>query len=190
MAANAIDLEQIALELRSFRDGFQTLQLATASADGRPEASYAPFVCRDGGFFVYVSELSRHTRNLAENPRASVMFIENEADAGHLFARRRLIYQCRCEEIDRGSDLFERSMNDMHETFGNLIVTLRDLADFHLYRVSPSSGSYVAGFALAFELVGDGLDQLRHVNDKSHRASKESSRQQVVERAAAEAGKN
>jgi putative heme iron utilization protein len=169
MATNVVDLESTAEDFRVFARQFQSLQLATASAEGTPEASYAPFYKDGRDFYVYVSELSRHTANLAENPRASVLFIENERDASHLFARRRLTYQCHCEEIPRGTGPFERTMDAIEGHFGRFIGMLRKLDDFHLYRVTPLTGTYVAGFARAFELVGDELDQVRHINDVGHR---------------------
>ena len=40
----ADDLQQVRQACRDFPARFQSLQLATVSADGQPEASYAPFV--------------------------------------------------------------------------------------------------------------------------------------------------
>jgi putative heme iron utilization protein len=41
---------------------------------------------------------------------------------------------------------------------------LRGLKDFHLFRLALQSGNYVAGFGKAYELCGDGLDELRHIS--------------------------
>jgi putative heme iron utilization protein len=160
-----IDPGKIAEDFHVFAQQFRSLLLATASKDGTPEASYAPFYKDGRDFCIYISELSRHTANLAANPRASVLLIENEQDAGHLFARRRLTYQCRCEEVVRATEPFERTMDAFETHFGNFIGMIRKLEDFHLYRLTPITGTYVAGFARAFELVGDRLDQVRHMKD-------------------------
>ena len=58
------DLTAVREACRAFPARFQTLQLATVSADGLPEASYAPFVADQGRYWVYLSDLARHTANL------------------------------------------------------------------------------------------------------------------------------
>ena len=171
MAEKPIDLSRITADCREFVQRFRTAQLATSSAGGIPEASYAPFVRIGRSFFVYVSELSQHTVNLAENPRASLLLIENEDAARNLFARRRATYQCHCHEVARGSDLFELTMDDFQAQFGDFIGLLRNLGDFHLYRLTPYSGTYVAGFAWAFRFAGDDLDELQHVTNAEDRAA-------------------
>ncbi len=58
-------LEDVIAESSRFRARFSTLVMATVSKDGVPEASYAPYVMdEEGVFFVYLSDLSRHTANL------------------------------------------------------------------------------------------------------------------------------
>ena len=158
------DLDEVAKACGDFLQQFRSLQLATASSDGLPEASYAPFYRHGRDFYIYVSELSRHTTNLAENPRAGVMLIESEADASQVFARRRLTYSCQCAEIIRASEQFEQVMDAMQARFGNFIGMLRTLQDFHLYRLTPTAGTYVAGFAKAFRLGGDELDRVEHID--------------------------
>ena len=90
--------------------------MATASATGDPEASYAPFVrTGDNAFYICVSDLSRHTGHLVANGRASVLIVEDESASSQLFTRRRLVFECGAEQVERGSehwrttmDLFER----------------------------------------------------------------------------------
>lgn len=165
MADQDIDPGVVTSELREFLRGFQTLQLATASRAGVAEASYAPYYRSGRDFFIYVSELSAHTRNLAENPNVSVLLIEAEDEAKHPFARRRVVYRCLSDEIPRGSQRFEATMGAMQERFGSFIGMLRKLGDFHLFRLEPSEGTYVAGFARTFRLVGDELDEVEPVTE-------------------------
>uniref|UniRef100_UPI0005061B1E pyridoxamine 5'-phosphate oxidase family protein n=1 Tax=Vibrio vulnificus TaxID=672 RepID=UPI0005061B1E len=60
-------------EIKEFRQERQTLQLATVDADGRPNVSYAPFVQHQEGYFVLISKIARHARNLLEKPQVSLM---------------------------------------------------------------------------------------------------------------------
>jgi heme oxygenase (biliverdin-IX-beta and delta-forming) len=82
--------ENSAFRLLSAR---KTLVMATADKNGAPHVSYAPFVHRAPPVFVYTSSLSRHTRNMMETAKASVMFIEDEARTRNFFARKRLPVQ-------------------------------------------------------------------------------------------------
>lgn len=167
-------LEEIGGECASFRDSFSTLVLGTANGEGLPEASYAPFVLEpDGSMFVYVSDLSRHTANLRESGLASVLMIENEGDAQHLFARRRLTMQCDCELVGRDDDRWGEVLDRFKARFGDLVDVLREMQDFHLFRLAPRSGTYVRGFAQAYELSGPELGEIRHIRDQGHTSSRQ-----------------
>ena len=64
--------ESIVGEAGAFLAAFRSLQMATVSADGVPDASYAPFVrIDDDAFYVNLSALSTHTGNILSTPRAS-----------------------------------------------------------------------------------------------------------------------
>ncbi|MBD3892690.1 pyridoxamine 5'-phosphate oxidase family protein [Hydrogenophaga sp.] len=164
------DLTQVQAACRAFPARFQTLHLGTVGADGLPEASYAPYVSDAGRYFVYLSELARHTANLRATARASVLFIEGEQQAAHLFARERLTLACQASECPRGSPHFEVILDLFGQRFGKFMQVIRPLEDFLLFELVPVSGSYVAGFARAYTLDGDDLGRLRHRNEQGHRA--------------------
>lgn len=170
MSAEPNDLQSLHQDIETLRATFQTVLMATADAEGVPEASYAAYLEDAGDYHVFLSELSTHTRNLMENARASLLFIEGESEAGHLFARRRLTLQCEAIEVSRGPE-FERLLDAMAARFGKLIATLRELQDFHLFRLRPVRGAYVAGFARAYVMDDATLKSLRHVRDKGHRGA-------------------
>ena len=62
-------------EIKEFRQERRTLQLATVDEEGRPNVSYAPFVQNQEGYFVLISDIARHARNLKANPQVSLMMI-------------------------------------------------------------------------------------------------------------------
>lgn len=164
------DLNAVLADCQAFPEHFQSLQLATCNAACEPEASYAAYVEHNGCYYIYTSELSAHTANLAASGRCSVLFIESEAEAKHLFARRRLTLQCSASECHRGSSEFELLMDKFAHKFGDFMGMMRKLADFHLYQLRPKSGGYVAGFAQAYTLEGDGLSQIKHRKEPGHRS--------------------
>jgi putative heme iron utilization protein len=141
----------------------QTLTLSTASADGVPDISYAPFV-RDhsGQFYIYVSEMAGHTANLLNNPLASILFIRPESESRNLFARERAVFSCSVKEIIRNTELYTYQLQALQDKFGEVVGLLRSLSDFHLFALRPESGRYVVGFGRAFTInVNDGT--LRHI---------------------------
>lgn len=164
------EMHQVQEACRAFPSQFQTLHLGTVSAQGLPEASYAPFVADAGRYYVYLSELARHTANLRCNGRASVLFIESEAQAKQVFARQRLTLACTALEYPRATAPFERVLDRFEQRFGKLMEVIRPLSDFHLFELTPTSGSYVAGFARAYALDGADLEDLRHRNEQGHRS--------------------
>ena len=128
--------DEAATLLRSCR----TLQMATASADGVPEASYAPFVrTDDGAFHICVSDLSRHTGHLVATGRASVLVIEDESRTTQFFTRRRLAFECTAEQIDRDSLHWRTVMDVLEGKFGEVIGLIRPARGLPAVRPAPQS---------------------------------------------------
>jgi putative heme iron utilization protein len=142
----------------------QTLLLSTCSADRQPEISYAPFVQDERGrFYIFVSELAKHTGNLRQNPRASILFIEPESGCHNLFARERVVFHCSTQAITPDDPLYFHRLQALEDKFGNVVALLRTLPDFRLIELTPETGQYVAGFgkAYAIDIVRNTLRHLR-----------------------------
>lgn len=139
-------------EARAFIRSRRTLVMATCGADGRPEASYAPFVRREGLLYVYLSELARHSANLGADGRLSVLFIEDEQDTPQPFARRRLTLACAAERVTRDSPSRAPTLDSFTVKFGELMDLLKTLQDFDLFRIRAHDGLFVRGFGQAFRL--------------------------------------
>lgn len=146
---SSLDIQQEAGNLRS---GCETLLLSTVNSDGVPEISYAPYIEDEDRFYIFISGLAAHTKNLLDNSMASVMFIEEESQAEHAFSRKRLTYHCSATVILRDVARFDDLLDKFQSQFGNLIQTLRSLADFQLLELVPDNGRYVAGFGKSFEI--------------------------------------
>lgn len=154
----------LAREIVAFRDSFRSMVMATVNNAAEPDSSYAPFVVNEQNeIFVFVSALARHTRNLIEQGRASLMFIEDESQAANVFARRRLVYQCQSEPVARDTDEWRQTMVLFDARFGQFMETLKALPDFQLLRLVPLKGSYVTGFGKAYQLEGESLNRITHL---------------------------
>jgi putative heme iron utilization protein len=147
------DLLHAAEAYRHLIEAQQTLLLSTCSTELQPEIGYAPFV-RDeqGRFYIFVSELARHTLNLRQNPKASVLFIEPEAGCRNLFARARAVFDCSARAVAPGDPEHVRQLQALQDRFGDVVALLRTLPDFHLIELTPETGHYVAGFGRAYAI--------------------------------------
>jgi heme iron utilization protein len=139
-----------------------SLILATADKEGAPEASTTPFVLDENSdYYIFVSHLARHTRNLEENSQASVMLLEDEGQSQQLFARRRVQLHCMVSRPDPEQQKI--IMAQFRTEHGKIFDLLASLPDFVLYRLHPVSGQFVMGFGQAYRLRGDGLTELEQI---------------------------
>jgi len=167
MNQSAVSLTKTKTEYLNFLKKFRSLQLSTIGKNGRPESSYAPFVVdQNNQFFIYISALARHTKNLLHDSRVGIMFIEPEEQAENIFARKRLTFNCDAEIVVRETQDLMRVMSLFDDIDGELMQTLRMLVDFQLIRLKPNSGLFVKGFGKAYEISGEKMDQLSHVNQR------------------------
>lgn len=164
-------LADILAEAHGFHRTFQSVLMATAAGDGRPHASYAPYIEDDEGcFYVFLSELAAHTRNLLQDPRVSLLFIEEESVMKQVFARKRVTYEGIAQEIPRDDPAFGPRLDQMTERHGAIVGMLRNLRDFHLFRITPDKATYVRGFGEAFTLEGSDLQAIRWMGERGHQS--------------------
>ncbi|MGY5820164.1 heme utilization protein HutZ [Vibrio chemaguriensis] len=152
-------------EIKEFRQERRTLQLATVDAEGRPNVSYAPYVQNQEGYFVLISKIARHARNLLENPNVSLMMIEDEESSKQLFARKRLTFDAVANVVERDTEMWQQVVGQMKERFGEIIEGLSQLEDFVLFNLKPESGLFVKGFGQAYQVSGDDLVDFVHLQE-------------------------
>lgn len=158
-------------EIQEFRQERRTLQLATVDEQGRPNVSYAPFVQNQDGYFVLISEIARHARNLQVNPSVSIMMIEDEESSKQLFARKRLTFDAVASVVERDSEQWQQVIKQMQQRFGEIIDGLSQLQDFVLFNMKPDQGLFVKGFGQAYQVSGDDLVDFVHLQDGHKKVS-------------------
>lgn len=144
-------------DIKTLCGQFKTVLMATSTTDGQPEISYSPYAIVDGRLYVFVSDLSVHTGNLKSNPRASLLFIENEAQSDNLHARRRVTFPAKATLLSRDVPEWSDVLNQMEDKFGEIISVLKSLPDFHLFAMGTESAVIVRGFADAHTVECDGF---------------------------------
>lgn len=158
-------------EIKEFRQARRTLQLATVDENGRPNVSYAPYVQYQDGYFVLISEIARHARNLQVNPSVSIMMIEDEGDSKQLFARKRLTFDAVASVVERDSKQWNLVIAQMKERFGEIIDGLSQLQDFVLFNLKAEQGLFVKGFGQAYQVSGDDLVDFVHLEEGHKKVS-------------------
>ena len=152
----------------NFLEQFESLILATVSADGVPNASYAPFVRDEAkNFYVYVSGLAIHTRNLLAVPRASILLIEDESNCDRIFARTRLSFECTATVLERESQHWTEIVDRFAHRFGETIAMMRGLADFQVFQLTPTQGRFVMGFGAIYRIESNNLDRLQSITPEN-----------------------
>lgn len=145
----------------------QSVILATVDAEGNPNSSYAPFVEINNRFYILVSFMARHTKNLAEGRKVSAMFIEDESATKQVYARERLTFDVSASQIERDSADWNNIVDKLKERHGKVVDILNDMTDFILIELSPVKGAYVNGFGSAY-FVDANLEIMEHRNDINH----------------------
>jgi putative heme iron utilization protein len=141
--------------------------LGTVDADGNPLASYAPFARIGNKFYILVSFMARHTKNLRDQKKASVMFIEDESATKQIYARDRLTIEAATLQIERDTPEWNLAAEKLKEVHGKVLDLLTGMDDFIMIGLSPLKGSYVNGFGSAY-FVDENLDVVEHRNDIAH----------------------
>ena len=158
------DLSSECREYLALRERCHGAMLATLEDDGLPSASYAPMVWLDGDGYLFLSDLASHTRNLRRCPSLGLLLIEGKDSSANPFARQRITLQGEARIVDRADRSFAPVLAEFHRRFGQVMSVLESLPDFHLFRLQLQRGRYIRGFGQAYELSGEGLAQLAHIN--------------------------
>ncbi|WP_372473634.1 HugZ family protein [Capnocytophaga sp. ARDL2] len=156
----------IAPKVNELISSTKSIILGTIDSDGNPTASYAPYVRVGNDFYILVSFMARHTKNLL-NGKASALFIEDESTTKQVYARERLTLDTITEQIDRNSATWNEVVSQLKNTHGKVVEMISEMQDFILIKLKPTKGSYVNGFGSAY-FVDENLEITQHRNDVNH----------------------
>jgi hypothetical protein len=140
-------------DITVFLENIQTLVMASLTPEGEAHASTAPYVRSENDFYILISTVAQHGRNLLANPNVSLLFAEDELQCVQPFARKRVTIEAHSLEISHSDSLFPLIRERFSRRFDpELIDSLMQMGDFHLFKLSPKSGSVVMGFGKAYRL--------------------------------------
>lgn len=162
-------VKPVAPRVQELINASKSIILATVDAEGNPNSSYAPFVQVDQTFYILVSFMAKHTKNLADGRKTSVMFIEDESATKQIYARERLTIDATTSQIERDSEVWNAVVAKLRETHGKVVEVISEMGDFILIALQPVKGSYVNGFGSAY-FVDANLEIIEHRNDANHQS--------------------
>ena len=144
-----------------FIKDIQSTVLGTLDEKVLPFGSYAPFVHHEHKFYIFISNVAKHARNLQATPKGSLLFIEDESKTEQIFARKRISLQCSSQMINREDGKFQDVMNIFKKKFSEEMVTmLMGMQDFNLYELSTDYGEATFGFGEAYNIGGEYMEDL------------------------------
>ncbi len=149
MMSETIQLSKYQNVLQQLLEKSAVLSLAVINEQQEPEASLVPFLYDSDCFWVFVSQLSGHTQHLLKAPNVSVLIFNTEEKMKNPFAIQRVSASCQVSiERERRDEILDR----MTQKLGETVSLLRQLGDFHLFKLAPNNGRLIAGFGQAFDI--------------------------------------
>lgn len=160
--------------MQDFIANIQTAIIGTLDKNNQPFSSYAPYIYDANRFYIYISDIATHAKNIQANPKASLFFVEDESKTDNLFARKRVSLQCDSQKIARGSERFESVLALFAKKFdAKMVETLKKMTDFNLYEFKTTYGEATFGFGKAYFIGGKNMDELvARSGDNPHHGAK------------------
>ena len=146
------DDEKIIEQFQTFDLDKQSLVISTTSEENEPLTNYSPFVKLGQDYYVSVSSALPHYKNMMDTKKAHVLIIEDESNADHIYARKRLYFGASCSLEEDAEKIFKL----FDERYGDKLSFLREMKDFKVIKLTPKERSLVLGFGAAYKMGVDG----------------------------------
>jgi putative heme iron utilization protein len=146
-----------AAQLAALVRGRATAALGTLH-EGAPFVSMVPFALLPDGsaFVVHVSRLAAHTKDMAGEPRVSLLVTQPESGGTAPQALARVSVQGEAAEMAKGSER-EAACREAYLARFPEAAPLTEFGDFSFFAIRPLQARFVAGFAQAMSLTGETL---------------------------------
>jgi heme iron utilization protein len=155
--------------MKNFIKNIQTAIIGTIDKEYLPFSSYAPYIYDNNYFYIYISNIATHAKNIQANPNASLFFIEDESKSQNLFARKRISLQCISTKIQRDNTRFDEVLELFSKKFErSMVEKLKSMRDFNLYELQVKSGEATFGFGEAYLIGGEEMNEFIPRNEQGH----------------------
>lgn len=126
--------------------------------EGTPNLAMVALAFADdfSAFYIHVSRLGKHTRDMETDPRVSLLLTETDDGRTDPQTLARLTIQGTAEILPRTDPHYAQVKHNYLGRFPEA-EQFFSLGDFNLWQISPQAGRFVAGFAQAFNIVPEAL---------------------------------
>jgi putative heme iron utilization protein len=126
--------------------------------EGEPNLAMVAFSFAEdfSAFYIHVSRLGKHTRDMEIDPHVSLLIAETDDSRPDPQTLARVALQGVAEILPKDDREYIRIKHLYLIRFPES-EALFSLGDFNLWRITPKHGRFVAGFARAFNLVPEAL---------------------------------
>jgi putative heme iron utilization protein len=107
-------------------------------------------------FYIHVSRLGKHTTDMENDPRVSLLITETDDRRADPQTLARVSIRGTAEVVPRDDSNYGQVKNIYLERFPEA-EQLFSLGDFNIWKITPKGGRFVAGFGRAFNLVPEAL---------------------------------
>lgn len=126
--------------------------------DGEPNLAMVAYAFAEdfSAFYIHVSKLGKHTTDMENDPRVSLLITETDDRRADPQTLARLSVRGTAQILPRTDSGYAQVRHIYLARFPEA-EQLFSLGDFNLWRITPKGGRFVAGFARAFNLVPEAL---------------------------------
>ena len=146
--------------LIDFIDSFKSTVLSTIDDKGNPFTSYAPYIKQENKYYIYISSMARHSKNLEKTPNVSLFFIEDEISCENIFGRKRVVLQCSSKKLENDTKGFDNLIEEFEIRHGATMKMLKAMKDFSIFEFQPYAGEAIFGFGEAYDIGGENFNEL------------------------------
>jgi heme iron utilization protein len=107
-------------------------------------------------FYIHVSRLGKHTRDMESDPRVSLLLTEADDMRADPQTLARFSIQGTAEILPRTASSYEEVRNIYLSRFPQA-EQFFSLGDFNIWTIRPKEGRFIAGFARAFNVTPETL---------------------------------
>ena len=134
----------------------QPLAALGTAQGGEPFVSMVPFAIEPNGgkLIIHVSTLAKHTKQMLENSRVSLMVMAAPSPDVSAQATSRVTLQGTATQLDKASSEYAAAKAAYLERFPQSF-DLFGFSDFSLFAIAATSARFVAGFAQAMTLTAE-----------------------------------
>jgi putative heme iron utilization protein len=126
--------------------------------DGEPNLTMVAYAFAEdfSAFYIHVSKLGKHTMDMQNDSRVSLLITETDDRRADPQTLARVSMRGTAEVVPHNHSNYAQVKNIYLERFPEA-ERLFSLGDFNIWKITPKGGRFVAGFGRAFNLVPEAL---------------------------------